>query len=147
LFAPALGSSPILEPIGGSGVDNSRTRAGGQRADLVGDSYLEGDRNEGENIQKWLRKSAFQPDALGTFGNLGGNVFRGPGYSTVDAGLFKRFTISEQPAATLRFEAFNALNRTNLNGPNASLTSGCDLMRTTAAQALRILQLALRITW
>ena len=134
-------------PFGiGSGVDNARTGASNQRAELIGDPYISGDRTKGEKIQEWLRKSAFQPNALGTYGTLGRNVFRGPGFSSVDTGLFKRFTITERLAATLRFEVFNALNRTNLNGPNASLTSG-DFMRTTGAQSPRILQLAMRITW
>jgi hypothetical protein len=129
-----------------SGVDNARTGAGGQRADLVGDPYFPSGQTKGEKIQEWLRKSAFQSNAIGTYGVLGRNVFRGPGYSSVDTGLFKRFAITEQLSTTLRFEVFNTVNRTNLSGPNTSLTSG-DFMRTTAALPPRILQLAARITW
>jgi hypothetical protein len=130
----------------GSGVDNARTGTGGQRADLVGDPYFSQDRPRGEKIEQWLRRAAFAPNALGTFGNLGRNVFRGPGYATVDLGLFKSFHLSEALRATVRFEAFNALNRVNLQGPNPTQNSA-NFMRTTAAYDNRILQLALRLAW
>ena len=72
-----------------SGVDNARTGTGNQRATLVGDPYLDDDRSRGEQINEWLRRSAFAPNAIGTFGTLGRNVFRGPGYASFDFGLFK----------------------------------------------------------
>ena len=131
-----------------SGVDNARVgTTSGQRGDIIGDPYFEGERSKAEQIQEWLRKSAFQQNALGTFGTLGRNTFRGPNFITVDTGLFKRFAFTESIAATIRFEAFNVLNRTNLNGPNASISSGADFMRTTSARDPRILQLAARLTW
>ena len=129
-------------------MDNARVgTTGGQRGDIIGDPYFEGERSKAEQIQEWLRKSAFQQNALGTFGTLGRNTFRGPNFITVDTGLFKRFAFTESIAATIRFEAFNVLNRTNLNGPNASMSSGADFMRTTSARDPRILQLAARLTW
>jgi hypothetical protein len=129
-----------------SGVDNARTGTGGQRADLTGDPILAGDRTRGQVITEWLKKSAFAPNALGTFGTLGRNTFEGPGYANVDLGLAKSFRIAERVAATLRFEAFNAFNRVNLNVPTAGQTSG-NFMRITSAYDPRILQLALRTTW
>jgi hypothetical protein len=131
-----------------SGVDNARTGTGNQRADLIGDPYFPGDRTRAEKIEEWLRRSAFRPGGatLGTFGNLGRNTFRGPGYASVDLGLFKRFALTEQVAATLRFEAFNAFNRVNLQGPNSTQNNG-NFMRTTGAEDPRILQLALRLTF
>ncbi len=142
----------IVSLIGGypftvtSGVDNARTGTGGQRADLTGDPILAGDRTRGQVITEWLKKSAFAPNALGTFGTLGRNTFEGPGYANVDLGLAKSFRIAERVAATLRFEAFNAFNRVNLNVPTAGQTSG-NFMRITSAYDPRILQLALRTTW
>jgi hypothetical protein len=46
----------------------------------------------------------------------------------------------------LRFEAFNAFNRVNLQGPAASQSSA-NFMRTTGAEDPRILQFALRLTF
>ncbi|MGH9627070.1 MAG: hypothetical protein ACRD7E_01715, partial [Bryobacteraceae bacterium] len=100
----------------------------------------------GEKIEQWLNPSAFEPNALGTFGTLGRNTFRGPGFASVDLGLAKSFRFGERVSAALRFEAFNAFNRVNLEGPSASLNSG-NFMRTTSAYDPRILQLALRTTW
>lgn len=131
-----------------SGVDSARTGTGNQRADLIGDPYLPGDRPRDQKIAEWLNKAAFRPGGatLGTFGNLGRNAFRGPGFASLDLGLFKRFRISENMSAVFRFEAFNALNRVNLGGPN-STQNNANFMRTTAAEDPRILQFALRLTY
>lgn len=129
-----------------SGVDNARTGTGGQRADLVGNPILPGDRSRGERIALWLNPSAFALNALGTFGNLGRNTFRGPGLATTDFGLHKAFPVSERVKAEFRFEVFNAFNRVNLMGPDTNRSSG-NFMRTTAAFDPRILQLALRLNY
>lgn len=132
----------------GSGVDNARTGTGNQRADLIGDPYFAEGRTRGQQIAEWLRKTAFRTGGatLGTFGNLGRNVFRGPGYASIDLGLFKKFNITEKVGALFRFEAFNALNRVNLQGPN-STQNNANFMRTTGAEDPRILQFALRLTF
>jgi len=131
-----------------SGVDNARTGTGNQRADLVGDPNLPEGRSRGERIVAWLNTAAFRTGGatLGTFGNLGRNTFRGPGYASVDLGLFKRFAITEHVGATLRFEAFNAFNRVNLQGP-ATAQNNANFMRTTGAEDPRVLQFALRLTF
>ncbi len=131
-----------------SGVDNARTGTGNQRADLIGNPYLPDDRTRAEKIAQWLSRSAFRPGGatLGNFGNLGRNVFRGPGYASVDLGIFKRFAITERVAAILRFEAFNAINRVNLQGPSTTQNSGT-FMQINGAEDPRILQFALRLTF
>ncbi len=127
-----------------SGQDNARTSQDGQRADLVGDPYALGDdRPRGEQILEYLNKGAFAPNALGTYGTLGRNTFRGPGYANVNLGLHKRFPITEELAAQFRFEMFNAFNRVNLVNPTSTLTSA-NFMRITDAGDPRILQFALR---
>jgi hypothetical protein len=60
--------------------------------------------------------------------------------------LAKGFTLKERFTTTLRFEAFNAFNRTNLGAPNATQNS-VQFMRITSAADPRILQLALRMTF
>ena len=129
-----------------SGVDNARTGTPNQRADIVGSPYFEGDRTRAQVTTEYLRKAAFAPNALGTFGTLGRNVFIGPGYANVDLGMAKAFAMSERVKALLRFEAFNSLNRANFNLPTAAQNSG-NFMRITTAQDPRILQLAMRLTW
>ncbi|MBL8210438.1 MAG: TonB-dependent receptor [Bryobacterales bacterium] len=129
----------------GSGVDNARTGTGGQRADLVGDPYLPGGRSRGDLINEWLRRTAFAPNAVGTFGNLGRNVFRGPSLTSVDLGVVKNIPIRESLSAQFRFEMFNAFNHVNLTGPNTAQNNTAQFLRTLSAFDPRILQLALRV--
>ena len=130
----------------GSGVDNARTGTGNQRADLVGDPNFSGGRARQDVVLEYLRRTAFAPNAIGTFGNLGRNTFFGPGLANVDLGLVKNFKYNERVNTFLRFEAFNALNRVNLGNPVATQNSA-NFMRITSAGDPRILQLALRMTF
>ena len=50
---------------------------------------------------------------LGTFGNAGRNIIKGPGYKTWDTSLVKQFPISEQKRFEFRAEFFNVLNHVN----------------------------------
>ena len=130
----------------GSGVDNARTGTGSQRADIIGNAILGDGRSQGDRIDQYLNKAAFAPNALGTFGTLGRNTYRAPGFASVDFGLSKGFKLKERLTTTFRFEAFNAFNRTNLNLPNNAQNS-VQFMRITGASEPRILQLALRMTF
>ena len=129
-----------------SGVDNARTGAGGQRADIVGDPYIGGDRTHQEKYTEWLRRAAFAPNALGTYGTLGRGTFFGPGLVNVDLGLVKSFVVKERFSAQLRFETFNSLNRVNFYNPITAQNNG-NFMRITGAGDPRILQLALRMSF
>jgi outer membrane receptor protein involved in Fe transport len=140
----SLMSGPPFHVI--SGVDNARTGTGGQRADMTGNPFFAGQRSRGEMIAQHLNRAAFAPNALGTFGNLGRNVFRASGLASWDFGLFKRFPLTETVAITYRFEVFNAFNRPNLGEPVAQ-QNHVNFMRTVTAFDTRILQMALRMTW
>ncbi len=130
----------------GSGVDNARSGTGGQRADVIGNPYISGNRSRNDIILQYLNKAAFAPNALGTYGNLGRNGFRGPGLVSLDMGLHKSFRISERVNTQFRFEVFNALNKVNLGNPNAGQNSG-NFMRILDAGEPRILQFALRLSF
>ena len=129
-----------------SGVDNARSGTGGQRADLVGDPSLPGDRATAEQIARWFNTSAFQPNALGTFGSSGRNAFRGPGYRTLDLGLHKTFNTQGRTKVQMRVEAFNAFNHVNFDLPNGSQNSG-NFGKILNAGDPRIMQLALRVSF
>lgn len=130
----------------GSGVDNALSGTGGQRADVVKDPRLSDNRSRGEKIAMWLDRTAFVRNPLGTFGNQGRNMWRGPGYATVDLGIHKNFQPGEQFRIQFRFEMFNAFNRVNLTGPDAGQNSST-FMRTRSAFDPRILQFALKLAW
>ena len=65
--------------------------------------------------------SAFGRPAKGTFGDLGRNELRGPGFWNVDASLFKRFKITEQSNVELRVEAQNVFNHVDLGNPDSEI--------------------------
>lgn len=82
--------------------------------------------------------------SLGIDGNLGRNTFRGPGYATVDASIFKTFTLKGESKLEFRAEAFNLFNRVNLYLPNANLANTLNFGKSTAAFSARNMQLALK---
>ena len=129
-----------------SGVDNARTGAGGQRADVIADPNFGGNRSHAEQITEWLKRAAFVPNAVGTYGNLGRNTYIGPGFANVDLGIVKNFSYRERCNTQFRFELFNALNHTNFANPTTAQNSG-NFMRITSASDPRILQLALRFNF
>jgi hypothetical protein len=54
--------------------------------------------------------SVLVPPALGTFGNMGRNIFRDSGFRDWDFSVFKNFHFTERFGAQFRWEVFNALN-------------------------------------
>jgi hypothetical protein len=79
--------------------------------------------------------SAFPIPVKGTNGTLGRNTFRGPGFLEVDMSLAKRFAITERVHMQLRADAFNALNRVNLNAPMSGNVPALDLSSATFGQS------------
>lgn len=57
------------------------------------------------------------------FGNLGRNVFQGPWFVAMDAGLMKNFKITEATKLQFRAEAFNVGNHPNFDGIDSNLNS------------------------
>jgi hypothetical protein len=93
-----------------------------------------------------LRRAAFVPNAIGTYGVLGRNNYIGPGFANLDLGVMKNFSLHERLKAQFRFETFNALNHTNFSNPTTAQNSA-NFMKITSANDPRILQLALRFAF
>jgi hypothetical protein len=70
-----------------------------------------------------FKVSDFPVPVLGANGNLGRDVFRGPGFIQVDGALTKRFPITERIGLTVRLDAYNLPNRINLLEPVMDLNS------------------------
>lgn len=60
-------------------------------------------------------RAILTPPALGTFGNLGRNVFRGPTLKDWDASVSKLWKFNERIGLQLRCEVFNVLNHPNFD--------------------------------
>ena len=94
----------------GSGQDNAHTGQGSQRADLTGVSPVPLQRWPWRIAAQYLNKAAFAVNALGTYGVLGRNTYRGPGSFNFDFGLHKDFHLTEKQKFQFRFESFNLFN-------------------------------------
>jgi hypothetical protein len=73
-----------------------------------------------------LNGTALQNAAPSTLGNLGRNVFHGPGIYNLDLSVARSFGVrwlGEAGRITFRADAFNALNHANLNNPDSLLPS------------------------
>ena len=126
-----------------SGVDNSQSAVNADRADLVGNTQILGDRSKAAMIQQYFNKSAFKVNAVGTFGNAGRNIMIGPGLENIDFGAIKTFAIRDRYKLQLRAEAFNLFNHANFNNPNANVSAGT-FATITGAGAPRVLQVAMK---
>jgi hypothetical protein len=69
----------------------------------------------------YLNPAAFAIPQPGTYGNLGRNALRGPGFAQLDATVSKRFPISEKVAIELRGDIYNLLNHPNFANPPSQL--------------------------
>jgi hypothetical protein len=54
--------------------------------------------------------SVLVPPALGTYGNMGRNIFRDAGFNNLDMSIFKNFSLKERYKFQFRWEVFNVLN-------------------------------------
>jgi len=82
--------------------------------------------------------SVLTPNATGSFGNMGRNIFRDSGFKNVDFSVFKSFAYKERYTAEFRLEIFNLFNHPlsanpygsangwgNGNDPSLPGTFGC----------------------
>ena len=62
-------------------------------------------------------KSVMTPPKAGTFGTMGRNIFRDPGFKNVDFSVFKDFKFKERYGAQFRAEFFNVFNHPIVANP------------------------------
>jgi hypothetical protein len=110
-----------------SGVNNSGTGIGQDRANLIGNPYGPGAcvaaKITTSSCVDWLNRASFQSNSSGAFGNIGKGSFRLPGSYTWDMGLSKNFSLTERLKLQFRAEFFNVFNRANFMDDSASLTN------------------------
>jgi hypothetical protein len=71
--------------------------------------------------------SFITPPALGTFGDIGRNIFRDQGFKNWDMSIFKNFTFKERYGIQARWEVFNILNHpvaANPSGASSFVNTG-----------------------
>jgi hypothetical protein len=100
-----------------------------------------------DNLNGYITRGAFTPAPVGTFGNSGRGMFRGPGQWNVDFSTFKDFLLTERWRLQFRTEFFNLFNHANFGNPNTNLDSpDYSTIRSTTVNA-RLVQFALRLSF
>jgi hypothetical protein len=64
-------------------------------------------------------------------GTLGRNFFSGPGYKTMDLGVFKGFHITERVTFEFRAQAYNLFNTPQFNNPDTNIRDGVNIPGST----------------
>jgi hypothetical protein len=121
--------------------DRAGVGGGTQRPNVVGPLNITG------NVSGYFNASAFAPQPLGTFGNEGANIVRGPGISNdVTFNLYRNFRIRER--AQLRFgaEFFNVFNHPNFSAVG-NVFGSATYSNITAALDSRHIQLSARLAF
>jgi hypothetical protein len=90
-----------------------------QRPDMVPGQSIYG---SPKTINNWFNPAAFAVPAVGTWGNLGRNAARGPGYYEIDTALEKSTVITERLNLKFRAEAFNLLNHPIYGDPASDIS-------------------------
>ncbi len=106
-----------------SGRDNSFTGIGSDTPDQIGPWQLPGGRSKGQQIQEWFNTKAFVPNAVGTFGTLGEDALRDPGYFDLDGAVLRDFVPREGYRLQFRTSFYNMFNHASLGAPVNNLTS------------------------
>ncbi len=120
-IASAMSGRPIDIEIDRSAKDVLDGNKKSQRPDFVpGQSLYSAPRT----INNWFNPNAFATPAVDTWGNLGRNIGRGPGYFEIDTALEKKTNLNERLALDFRVEAFNLLNHPIYGDPDSDVSDG-----------------------
>lgn len=131
-----------------AGTDANFDGNSNDRADLVGNPYLDPNRPRNEVVAQWFNTAAFSrtTQAIHNFdGTAGRNIIDGPGLKNVDMGLFREFRISERKKLEFRGEATNAFNMVNLLSPGTNAGSPSTFGIITTARPMRQAQMGLKL--
>ena len=139
-----------------SGTDNSFSSVNSDRADYKGggSAQLDYGRSHGDQILRWFDTSKFTVNAVGTFGNSGRYILRGPRFFNTDLGILKGTKITERVNLQFRAEFFDIFNNVNFSLPNSNISSA-QVGRITSVivdnfalpNSERIIQFGLKLTF
>ena len=120
-LATAHTGTPILFR---AGTDSNGDGDTFDRINVIGDPFTNLPAQSGPTSRVWVNRNAFAAATPGTIGNLGRNVFSGPGFFSIDPSLFKEIILTERFKMQFRAEIFNVLNWTNYANPTTTFNSG-----------------------
>jgi hypothetical protein len=120
------------------------------RADLLGDPYLDPHRQRSQVVDQWFNIAAFSKttQAIHSYdGTSGRNILDGPGLKNVDMTIARNFKLGERKSLQFRGEATNALNLVNLANPGTNANSASTFGKITTGRAMRQAQLGLKLVF
>jgi len=143
------GSNPIA--VGGGNDNASYSGVYSDYADKVpGQTLWTHKGSKAQWLQEYFNTAAVTYNAPGTFGNIGRNPIYGPGYNNTDLMFAKNLRFEKRYEFQLRWEMFNALNRTEFSTPsnnyNPSANSGFGQITSTALPA-RAMQAGVKLSF
>jgi hypothetical protein len=141
-----LTSGTPFSIVGGFGNNSSLAQVGGDRADLTGQPLNVHQGPKSQWLQQYFNPAAFQPNAPGTFGDSPRNVLAGPGKNNTDLALMKNIPLKENYNMQIRWEMFNAFNRTSFGSPGNDPTGG-GFGAIFSAGPARVMQLGVKLHW
>ena len=102
--------------------------------------------------QQWLNSyfnpAAFVPNAIGTHGNSGRNMLRGPRGSNLDLAFLKNFPFyNDLYRLQLRWEMYNATNTPWFGTPDTNPTDTNYTKITGTQNSPRVMQFAAKFIW
>lgn len=118
------------------------TSTGTRRADYLGGSLNVAN----PSSALWFNTAVFAAAGIGSYGNSGAGIIRGPGLQSYDLSLAKRFAIRERLDLKLQgdfFNAFNVVNWSTLNTTQSNSTFGT----ISSAYPARNVQLSLKLSF
>jgi hypothetical protein len=134
-----------------SGFDDSFSGDFSDRADFIGakisQARLSPGRPHAQQIREYFNTALFKPNAVGTFGDSGKNILRGPGVFNVDFALLKNTKIHERYTLQFRAEVYDAFNNVNFNQPDSATTDPTfgQILSTAVGASPRVMQFALKL--
>ena len=87
----------------------------------IKDARLSTRRSHSALVNEWFNITDFEPNAIGTYGNIGKDSLRGPRLFTTDLALLKNGKVGKRASYEFRAEFFNAFNNVNFGNPDAGL--------------------------
>ncbi|MGA8190095.1 MAG: hypothetical protein WB776_19395, partial [Candidatus Sulfotelmatobacter sp.] len=120
-------------------------------------AILPGGRSHAVEVAEWFNTNAFQQNAVGTFGDTGKNILRGPRFFDADLAAIKNAKITERLSMEFRGELFNAFNNVNFGKPDGNLLdstygqitglAGASSSNTYGTAQPRIIQFAVKFSF
>jgi hypothetical protein len=129
--------TPVLQ-FDNSNTGNTGGNFGSDRPNVNGSPAL-----ANPSPAMWFNTAAFTVPPPKTFRSAGRNILRGLGTASVDLSLSRRFLLAERTGLTFEAQAFNLLNRENLNQPNLFADDRATFGKILSARAPRQVQIPL----